>query len=226
MKNFIVHAAFFSAGCLGVFFLYQIFVIPGKDASIEAKQNQIEQLNFVKDLASNLTNSYQNLGQSLRGIASSMSNSDAIISHYNDQIIALQLAIKTKEIAITNLTTLLAEQSNSIAHDLDFHKRFDLLGDWGIRIAQLGSAQPLDLSSAGHRALDQPTVGQEVFDRGKTPDVTGFVEDGQTQMFANARHGLQQGVVAGSSPFGQPLEFFFQGGDLLVVVPDHGQVVL
>ena len=38
--------------------------------------------------------------------------------------------------------------------------------------------------------------------------------------------GLQQGVVAGRRPFGQALELLFQGGDLSVVVPDHGQVVL
>ena len=45
-------------------------------------------------------------------------------------------------------------------------------------------------------------------------------------MFADARHGLEQGVVAPSGGFGELLELCFQGGDLGVVMADEGQIVL
>ncbi len=35
-----------------------------------------------------------------------------------------------------------------------------------IGVAQLGPAQTLDLAGAGHGAFDQPTIAQEIFDRG------------------------------------------------------------
>ena len=72
-----------------------------------------------------------------------------------------------------------------------------------IRIAELGPAQALDLAGAGHRALDQPAVGEEIFDGGEAGDVADFVEDGQAEIFADARHGLEQGVVAGGGLLGE-----------------------
>ena len=94
-----------------------------------------------------------------------------------------------------------------------------------IRITQLGPAQALDLAGAGHRAFDQPTVGEEIFDRGEARDVADFVEDGQAQVFTDPRHALQEGILATSDLFGLSLEFFFQGKDLLIEMANHGQVV-
>jgi len=45
-------------------------------------------------------------------------------------------------------------------------------------------------------------------------------------MFADAGHGLEQGVVARGGGFGESLELFFQDGDLRVVMPDERQIVL
>jgi len=99
-------------------------------------------------------------------------------------------------------------------------------GPTQIRVAQFGPAQALDLASAGHRPFDQPAIRQEVFDRGKTPDVAGFIEDGHAQVFADARHGLQQSIVALGVFFGKSLELSFQRGDLRIVMADQSQVVL
>ena len=95
-----------------------------------------------------------------------------------------------------------------------------------IGIAEFGAAQALDLAGAGHRAFDQATVTQEVLDRGEAVNVADFVEEGQAQMFADARHGLQQGVVARGCRLGEFVELGFQRGDLGVVMADQGQIVL
>ena len=95
-----------------------------------------------------------------------------------------------------------------------------------IRVAEFGPAQALELAGAGDRAFDQPAVGHEILDGGKAVDVADFVENGHAQVFADARDGLEQGVVAGSGLFGQSVELCFQGGDLGVVMADEGQIVL
>ena len=104
------------------------------------------------------------------------------------------------------------------------HGRFPK-GPAQIRIAQLGSAQALDLSGTGDGAFDQPTVGEEIFDGGKAGDVAKLVEDGQPEVFADAGRGWEQGVVATSTFFGEFLELHFQRGDLRVVMADESQVL-
>ena len=94
-----------------------------------------------------------------------------------------------------------------------------------IRITQFGAAQALDLAGAGHRAFDQPTVGEEIFDGGEAVDVPDFVENGQAQVFTDPGHALQQRIVAAGDFFGLSLEFLFQSEDLLVEMANHGQVV-
>src|SRR6266516_3063914 len=64
-----------------------------------------------------------------------------------------------------------------------------------IRVAQLGPAQAFDLAGTGHRAFDQPAVGQEILHRGEAMDVPDLVEDGQAQVFADAGHRLQQRIL-------------------------------
>ena len=93
-------------------------------------------------------------------------------------------------------------------------------------IAQLGPAQAFDLAGAGHGAFDQPAVGEEVLHGGEARDVADLAEDGQAQVFADAGHGLEQGILAGGDLFGLALEFLFELEDLVVEVADHGQVVL
>ena len=83
-----------------------------------------------------------------------------------------------------------------------------------IRIAQFGAAQALELAGAGHRAFDQAAITQEVLDGGEAVDVADFVEERQTQMFADAGHRLEQSVIAPSGGFGESLQLCFQGGDL------------
>ena len=105
------------------------------------------------------------------------------------------------------------------------HRRF-AEGPAQIGIAQLGPAQALDLARTGHGALDQPAVGQEIFDGGEAGDVADLVEEGQAEVIANARRGLQQGEIAAGRLFGELEQVLFQAGQLRVVMADHGQVVL
>jgi len=81
-----------------------------------------------------------------------------------------------------------------------------------VGVAQFGAAQALDLAGAGHGAFDQPTVGEEVFDGGEAVDVTDFVEDGHAQVFADARSGLDNGIVAAGGFLGKSVELFPDGG--------------
>ena len=94
-----------------------------------------------------------------------------------------------------------------------------------VGVAQFGAAQALDLAGAGHRAFDQAAVAQEIFDSGEAGDVADFVEDGHAEVFADARDGLEEGILARSRFFGEPMELLFDGGDLGVVTADHGQFI-
>ena len=95
-----------------------------------------------------------------------------------------------------------------------------------IRVAQLSPAQALDLAGAGHGALDQATVGQEVFDCREALDVADLVEDGHAQVFADAGDSLKQGILARGRLFGEPVELFFELGDLGVEMADHAHFIL
>jgi len=95
-----------------------------------------------------------------------------------------------------------------------------------IGVAQLGTAQALDLASTGHGPFDQPTVGEEIFDRGKAADVADLVKDDGTEVFADAGDRLEQRVIArGDSPR-EPLQLGFDDDDLGVEMADHGHLVL
>src|SRR6266576_1761074 len=94
-----------------------------------------------------------------------------------------------------------------------------------VGIAQLGSAQALDLAGAGDGAFDQPTIAQEIFDGGEAAEVADLIENGQAQALADAGHGLKQSIVATGDLLGLPLEFLFELEDLPIKVLDHGQVV-
>ena len=94
-----------------------------------------------------------------------------------------------------------------------------------VGIAQLGPAQAFDLAGTGHRAFDQPTVGQEILHRGEALDVADLVENGQAQVFADARHRLQERILPRRDLLGLPLEGFFHFVDLVIKMPDHRQVI-
>ena len=79
-----------------------------------------------------------------------------------------------------------------------------------VRIAQLRTAQALDLARAGHRAFDQTTVGEEVFDAGEALDLADLVQDGEPEIFADAGDALEQGVLAAGAFLGEPLELFLE----------------
>ena len=98
-------------------------------------------------------------------------------------------------------------------------------GPTQVGVAQLGAAQALDLAGAGDGPFDQATVGQEVFDRGEALDFANFVKERQAQRFTDAGHGLEQGVLPRGDLFGLSLKFRFHLQDLMIEVPDHGQVV-
>ena len=95
-----------------------------------------------------------------------------------------------------------------------------------VGIAELGSAQALDLAGAGDGAADQATIREEVFDGGEALDVADLVEDGQAEVFADAGDRLNEGVIAEGGFVGQPFELFLQLGELVIVVADHRHVVL
>ena len=105
------------------------------------------------------------------------------------------------------------------------HGRF-AKGPAEIGIAELGSPQPFDLPRAGDGAFDQPAIGEKIFHGGKAGDVADLVENGQAEIIADARCGLQQGEVAAGGSFGELEKFFFEAGQLRVVMADEGQVVL
>ena len=90
----------------------------------------------------------------------------------------------------------------------------------------LGPAQALDLAGAGDGAFDQAAIGEEILDGGEAGDVADLVEDGQAEIIADARRGLQQGEVAAGGLLGELEQFLFEGGQLGVVMADEGQVVL
>jgi hypothetical protein len=52
------------------------------------------------------------------------------------------------------------------------------------------------------------------------------VEDGQTEIFPDAGDRLNEGVIAEGGFVGQPFELFLQLSELVIVVADHGPVVL
>ena len=95
-----------------------------------------------------------------------------------------------------------------------------------IGVAQFGSPQPLDLAGAGDGTFDQAAIGEEIFDGGKTVNGADFVQQGQPEIVADAGHGLEQGEVAAGGLPGEFEEFFFEDGQLGVVVADEGQIVL
>ena len=95
-----------------------------------------------------------------------------------------------------------------------------------VRVAQFGAAQALEFAGTGDGAFDQAAVGQEVFDGGEAVDVADLVEDGHAQVFANARNGLQEGVLAWGRLLGEAMELFFESRDLGVEMADHGQFIL
>ena len=95
-----------------------------------------------------------------------------------------------------------------------------------IRIAELGTAQALDLPRAGDGAFDQAAIGEEILHGGKAGDVADLVENGQPEVIADTGCGLQQGEVAAGSLFGESEEFLFEAGQLGVVMTDEGQIVL
>jgi len=57
-------------------------------------------------------------------------------------------------------------------------------------------------------------------------DVADFIEERQTQMFADARDSLEQSVVASGGGLGELLKLCFEEGDLGVVMADQSQIVL
>ena len=92
-------------------------------------------------------------------------------------------------------------------------------------VAQLGPTQAFDLAGAGDGAFDQPTVAQEILDRGEAVDVADLLENGQAEVFSDARGGLQERILATGDLFGLPIEFLFDFEDLVVEMPDHRQVI-
>ena len=94
-----------------------------------------------------------------------------------------------------------------------------------IRVAQFGAAQAFDLAGAGHRAFDQAAVAQEILDCGEAVDVADLVENGQAEVFTDARDALQQRILAPGDLFGLPIQFLFDFEDLVVEMPDHRQVI-
>jgi hypothetical protein len=73
---------------------------------------------------------------------------------------------------------------------------------------------PAFVAGAGHRAFDQAAVGEEILDGGEAVDVADFVEDGHSEVFADAGDGLEEGIVAREGLLGEPVELFLQLGDL------------
>lgn len=61
---------------------------------------------------------------------------------------------------------------------------------------------------------------------GEAVDVADFIKDGQAQAAANAGHALQELIVTALEVFGQAHELLLHGLDLVIVMLDHGQVVL
>ena len=95
-----------------------------------------------------------------------------------------------------------------------------------IRVAEFGAAQALDFAGRGDGAFDEATIREEIFDGREPGDVTDLVEDGQGQDGPDAGDGLQEGEIGGSVSFSQLDEVSLQGGDLSIVMADHGQRVL
>ena len=95
-----------------------------------------------------------------------------------------------------------------------------------IRVAQLGAAQAFDLAGGSDGAFDETALGEKVLHGGEPVDVADFVENGQAEIFANARSGLEQRVIALSNFLGELLKLSFDGDDLGVEVADHGQFIL
>ena len=95
-----------------------------------------------------------------------------------------------------------------------------------IRIAELGTAQALDLPGAGDGAFDEAAIREKILHGGKAGDVADLVENGQPEVIADTGCGLQQGEVAAGSLFGESEEFLFEAGQLGVVMTDEGQIVL
>ena len=79
-----------------------------------------------------------------------------------------------------------------------------------IRIAQFGSAQPLDLPGTCDGAFDQAAIGEEVFHRWKTGNVADLVEDGEAETVADSGDAQEQCEVAGSDLFGLFLQFVIE----------------
>ena len=98
-------------------------------------------------------------------------------------------------------------------------------GPTEVGVAQFGAAQAFDLAGTGHGTLDQAAVGEEILDGGEAVDVADFVEDSHAEVFADARDGLEQGILTGQSSFGQAMKLLFAGGDLFIEVADHGQFI-
>ena len=86
-----------------------------------------------------------------------------------------------------------------------------------IGVAHLAAAEPLHLPGAGHGALHQPAVAEEVLRRGEPRGRIHFKEDRQRQHPAHPRHRQQQLVVAALVRLGQPLGFLVELADLPVV---------
>ena len=70
------------------------------------------------------------------------------------------------------------------------------------------------------------TVGEEILHGGEAGDVADLVENGQAEIFTDARRGLEQGEVAAGRLFGELEQFLFEAGQLRVVMADEGQIVL
>ena len=86
-----------------------------------------------------------------------------------------------------------------------------------IGVAHLAAAEALHLPRAGHGALDQAAIAQEVFRRREPRDRIHLEEDRQSQHLADAGHRQQQGVVAAQMPLGLPGHLQVQPVDLPVV---------
>ena len=95
-----------------------------------------------------------------------------------------------------------------------------------IRVAEFGPAQALDLAGAGDGAFDQAAIGEEILDGGKAVDVADFMEDGQGQVLTDAGCGLEQGEVAVGGLPGELEQFFFEEGQLRVIMADESQIIL
>ena len=95
-----------------------------------------------------------------------------------------------------------------------------------IRVAELGPAQAFDLAGTGHRAFDQSRVTQEILHGRESLDITDLVEDSGSEVFANARYRLEQRILPPGYRSGELLKVLFQRRDLLVVMTDHGQIVV